>query len=185
VLKVKGTVLLDTMQAIKDRAGEQEFHKIVSHLDEQSKKVFENAIYASSWYSLDALARFLEVDIRETANGDERELTRRSEVVIEKQHRGIYRMFIRLGSPEFVIKRIAAVHATYFDGVKIEVRMPESKKALIRYIGFERHHRIMEFAILGFFRKALEISGAKGVQAAFTTPLSEGREFCELTATWS
>ena len=67
---------------------------------------------------------FLEADIRETAGGNEQELVKRAEAVIEKQLSGIYKMFIRLGSPEFVIRRIAAVHSTYFDGVQI---IPEMK----------------------------------------------------------
>jgi hypothetical protein len=36
----------------------------------------------------------------------------RSEKVIEGQLHGIYRVFVKLGSPEFVIKRISAVHST-------------------------------------------------------------------------
>ena len=111
-------------------------------------------------------------------------ITRGSEVVIEKQLRGIYKAFVKLGSPEFVIKRIAAVHATYFQGVPIEVNLQGSGKAVVRYTGFEKQHRIMGFAIIGFFKKALEISGAKDVVLRFTTPIEEGKEFAELSISW-
>jgi hypothetical protein len=70
-------------------------------------------------------------------------------------------LFVKLGSPEFVLKRIAAVHATYFQGVDIKVEMRGPGSAAIRYTGYEKQHRIIGFAIIGFFRKALEISGAK------------------------
>jgi hypothetical protein len=58
-------------------------------------------------------------------------------------------------------ERIAAVHATYFHGVPIEVQLQGQGKAMIKYKGFQKHHRIMGFAIIGFFKKALEISGRK------------------------
>lgn len=83
-------------------------------------------------------------------------------------------MFVRLGSPEFVIRRIAAVHSTYFDGVQIIPEMKGPNSATIQYVGFPRGHRIW-FVILGFFRKALEISGAKKVDVHSRFPLMPER----------
>src|ERR1700740_2248703 len=98
-------------------------------------------------------------------------------MVIERQLRGIYKAFVKLGSPEFVIKRIAAVHETYFQGVPIEVRVRGQGKAVVRYAGFEKQHRIMGFAIIGFFKKALEISGATDWCLSFTVPIREANAF--------
>ena len=181
---IKGTVLLDTIAAIRRRAGEEEFHKIVRNLSPDAKAVFESPINPSNWYSLDAFVNFLEVDIRETANGVREVLTERSEKVIESQLSGIYKIFVKLGSPGFVISRIAAVHATYFRGVQI---IPEiaDRQASIKYVGFKKHQQIMEYVVIGFFRKALEISGAKHVTLNFSVPIGEGAALSELTVTWS
>jgi hypothetical protein len=112
-------------------------------------------------------------------------LIKGSEEVIERQLRGIYKVFVKLGSPEFVLKRIAAVHATYFQGVDIKVEMMGPGNATIRYTGYEKQHRIIGFAIIGFFRKALEISGAKNVQAGFATPIEAGKGYAELAISWT
>jgi hypothetical protein len=84
-----------------------------------------------------------------------------------------------------MIERIAAVHMTYFQGVSVEVQLPEPRKALIRYTGFEKQHRIMGFAIIGFFNKALELSGAKDAVIYFTTPIEEGKGYAELWIAWN
>ena len=185
MLHIKGTAVLDTLEAIKVRAGKEELNRIISHLDQETREILQRPISPSSWYSCDAFSRFLEADIRETAGGNEQELVKRAEAVIEKQLSGIYKMFVRLGSPEFVIRRIAAVHSTYFDGVQIIPEMKGPDRATIQCVGFSRNHRIMGFAILGFFRKALEISGAKKVDVHFTVPIEAGEKFCELALTWS
>jgi len=184
VLHIKGTALRDTLEAIQARSGKEELERILAHLEEETKEIFERPISPSSWYPCDAFARFLEADIRETANGDEEELIKRAELVIEKQLSGIYKMFVRLGSPEFVIRRIAAVHSTYFDGVQIIPEMKGLNGATIQYVGFSREHRIMGFVILGFYRKALEISGAKKLDVHFTVPIEAGEKFCELALRW-
>src|SRR5713226_8398964 len=92
MVQIKGTAVLDTIKAIKERAGTGEFERIVGHLDEETQKVFRGEIFPSSWYPFDAFARFLEADIRETAGGNEEELIKRSQAVIERQLHGIYKI---------------------------------------------------------------------------------------------
>jgi hypothetical protein len=185
MVQIKGSAIKETIEQIKSRAGEDAFQKILGELDNETRKVCETAIFSSSWYSLDLFTRFLEVEIRVLAGGNEEMVTRGSEAVIERQLRGIYKAFVKLGSPEFVIKRIAAVHATYFQGVPIEVQFQGDKRALVKYTGFEKQHRIMGFAIVGFFKKALEISGAKDVAIYFPTPIEVGKGYAELSIAWS
>lgn len=184
MLHIKGTAVQGTLAAIRTRGGEKELAKIIAHLDEETRQIFEKPISPSAWYSCDAFARFLEADVQQTAGGNEEVLVARSEAVIEKQLHGIYRIFVRLGSPEFVIRRIAAIHSTYFDGVQIIPEMKGPNRATIQYVGFSREHRILEFVIIGFFKKALEISGAKKVDACFSVPLEAGEKFCELRLIW-
>lgn len=183
--EIKGTVLIDSIKAIKARGGEEEFQKIVKRLDRATRAIFENQISPSSWYSVDAFAEFLEADIRETAAGVREVLIQRSERVIETQLHGIYRVFIKYGSPMFVVKRIAAVHATYYRGIEIIPQPHASTGAVIRYIGLRKRHEIMGYGIIGFFRKALEISGARDVSVKFTVPISDEREYAELTIGWA
>ena len=185
MVQIKGSAIQETIRQVKSRSGDEALHKILGLLDEEARKIFEGEIFSSTWYPLDAFARFLEVEINVLAAGNEEMVTRGSEAVIERQLRGIYKAFVKLGSPEFVIKRIAAVHVTYFNGVPIEVDMPAPRSAIVRYKGFQKQHRIMGFAIIGFFRKALEISGAKDVETHFSVPIEEGKGFAELSITWS
>jgi len=185
MVQIKGSVIKETIEQIKMRAGQDALQKILGLVDEETRKICQGEIFSSTWYSLDRFANFLEIEIRVLANGNEEVITRGSELVIERQLRGIYKAFIKLGSPEFVIKRIAAVHATYFQGVPIEVTMQGKDRAVVKYTGFEKQHRIIGFAIVGFFKKALEISGAKDVAIYFSTPIEEGKGYSELSIAWS
>jgi hypothetical protein len=185
MIEIKGSAVLETVQAVKRRAGQDAYEKIIGLLDPETRKVFQAEISPSSWYSLDVFTRFLAFEIKVLANGNEEMIVRGAETVIERQLRGIYKVFVKLGSPEFIIKRIAAVHATYFNGVPIHVEMEGSNKATIKYTGFEPQHRLIGYAIIGFFRKALEISGAKNVVAEFSTPIADGKGYAVLSLTWT
>jgi hypothetical protein len=183
--EIKGTVVLQSIDSIKARGGEEEFARILAELDAETRSVFAGEISPWKWYSLDAFAALLDADIRLTANGDREVLIARSEKVIEGQLRGIYKMFIKLGAPAYVIRRISSVHQAYFNGIHFIPEFGESsKEALIKYVGFEPRHAILGYAIIGFYRKALEISGAKQVTVNFTVPISAGGPYAELKITW-
>ncbi|HEY0701586.1 MAG TPA: hypothetical protein VGD60_02365 [Candidatus Acidoferrales bacterium] len=133
--RIKGTALIDTIKgikAIKQRGGQPELDRIVGQLGPETRKVFDAPVKAWDWYSIDVFAELLEVIVRETANGNPDILTARSEKVVDSQLRGAYRIFIKLGSPGYVIKRIAAVHETYFEGIQIIPDVDDSRQASIR-----------------------------------------------------
>ena len=185
MVQIKGSAIKETIEQIKTRVPSEAFQSLLGILDEDTRKLIEGEIFSSSWYSLDLFTRFLEVQNRILAGGKEEMIIRGAEAVNERQLRGIYKAFVKFGSPEFIIKRIAAVHATYFQGVAVEVNVEGKGKALIKYIGFQKQHRIMGFAIIGFFKKALELSGAKDAVIQFVTPIDDGKSYSELSLVWN
>ena len=186
MVEVKGSVVSDSIKSVKDHFGEQAYAAIVNQLQGEARHVFgQPTILSSSWYSLDAFTEFLDKDVQVTAQGNEQELVKRAEVLIERQLSGIYKMFVRFGSPQFVLNRISVVHQTYFRGVDVAISFPVPGKAVLKYTGFAKQHRLIGFTIIGFYRKALEISGAMNVDAKFTTSIEQGMGYCELTLTWT
>ena len=138
MVQIKGTALKEAVEQVKAHAGPDAFEKILELLDAESRKIIESDLFSSNWYSLDLFARFLEVQNRVLAGGNEEMIIRGAEAANERQLRGVYKAFVKVGSPEFVIERLAAVHATYFQGVSIEVQLQGKGKALIKYVGFQK-----------------------------------------------
>jgi hypothetical protein len=157
----------------------------VGQLGAETRKICDALVKSRDWYSIDVFAELLEALVRETANGNPEILTERSEQVVDSQLRGVYRIFIKLGSPGYVIKRIAAVHETYFDGIQIIPEVDDSRQASIKYVGFKKRHAILQYTIIGFFRKALELSGAKQVKVNFKVPMSDDAAYSEVAITWA
>jgi len=181
-IRIKGTSVLDAVEAARKREGDQRLAQIVESLLPPFRHMFENRIVPTSYYSLDAFVAFLEAGFR-LGGDDERILIRRTEAVAERQLTGLYRVFIKLGSPEFVVRRITTIHQTFFTGIGISVEL-EPGDARIRYTGFRKQHRLMEYVLIGFYQKALQICGARGVLAQMSVPMAAGREFCELHVSW-
>jgi hypothetical protein len=183
--QIIGSVLVESVAAIKARHGDQGLEKIIKHLNGEAKLIFSSPIEAWKWYPLDAFVSFLDADIRETANGDRRILVGRSMKVVELQLRGDDSMIAGMDSPKYVINRIAVIHTAQFQGIQIIPEIDDGPRATIKYMGFEKHHDIFEWVLVGFYVKALEICGAKDVSAKFTIPISEGAAYSEIALSWA
>jgi hypothetical protein len=103
MVRIKGATIKEAVTEIKTHAGDQAFQKVLGFLDEDTRRIFEGEIIASTWYPLDNYARFLEVEVRVLANGREEVVTRGAEAANERSLRGIYKAFVKVGSPEYVI----------------------------------------------------------------------------------
>ena len=107
----------------------------------------------------------------------------RVEALIERRLKGIYRIFVRLGSPEFFIRYHSIAHQGYFRGVLMKITFDGANKAIIKFTGFEKQHKLMERSIIGFYKKALETFGAKNVHTKYLTLIEENKGYCELEIT--
>lgn len=185
MIEVKGSVVKDAIKAVKARGGDQTYNAILNLLAGETRAFFERAsISSSDWYSLDAFVQFLEKDLAVTAHGDEQVLVERAEALIEQQLRGMYRMFVEWGKPKFMLERIGIIHQTYYRGVTIDTSLPSAGQAIIKYTGFAKPHRLIGLTLIGFYRKALELSGAKAIKAEYTTSIEDDKGYCELLLSW-
>jgi len=186
MVEIKGSVVGDSVKIIKSRYGEKAYETVLGLLKPETRAVFDTgSLVPMNWYSLDAFVEFLEMDLKVTSKGDEQELIKRSEALIEQQLSTIYKVFIKLGSPDFVLSRIATINQTYFRGVGVEISFPCPGSAVVKLTGFSKQQRLIGLSIIGFYRKALDVSGAKDIKAAYTTSIEEDKGYCELALSWS
>ena len=185
MVEIKGAAIIDAISAIKIMNGDQAYNDIISQLDEQTRQLFEKPILDIGWYSLASFMKFMESVIKLTENGNEETLIDRAGDVVEKQLKGMYKIFVKLGSPEFVIKRMSVLNLAYLRGISSKTKFDGSNKAIIKYVGFEKQHKLVEPTIIGFYRKVLEISGTKDIHTKSLTSIEDNKGYSELEITWT
>jgi len=98
--------------------------------------------------------------------------------------RGIYRIFVRLGSPAFIIKRGSRVFATYYTNAVLRIPDSGPNHCIIHILEFPEPHRLVDRRIGGWMERSVEISGAKGVTSAIISSLADGDPRTEFRFTW-
>jgi len=181
---IKGTAVHDTLASMREGRGDAALRALLASLRPEHRAALEEPILVTAWYPLDAYTALIEASILADA-GDTTNFSRRAERVVEAQLTGVYRLFARLAAPEALVKRVAAAHRTYFSGTEVEVVEAQTCQARVRYRGFTGRHRVIELAIAAFYRKALELSGARDASAVFSAPISDQGPYAEVVLRWA
>lgn len=185
VFKMKGTAILTQMEFVRKQFGDTKYHDWIATLPARAREVVQGTVLTSSWYE----GRDIVVGLRSAIcdffyGGDPigaRELGRFS---AEKGLSGVYRIFVRFGSPSWIAGRATQVFSQYFKPGHIEAISMKKKSALLRLAGFPEESGLVEQTIAGFMESAVVISGGKNVWIKITKSFSKGDEYTEFSGKW-
>lgn len=186
---IKGVALKGTLDFLRARAGEDGVARALAALPEEIRAPLSKSILATSFYPLPWLVA-LQAETLRVAGLDSKEGLRLiGRFAAESAVTGVYRIFLKVGSPEFILGKSSRMFGNYFQGVGAEAfRMAELRPGfgrleLARYPG---GHPDFCRRLDGYFERVLELSGAKEVRihhsrCAF---VPGGGDLCEWGAKW-
>ncbi|MFC1678195.1 hypothetical protein ACFLZ9_00480, partial [Patescibacteria group bacterium] len=102
----------------------------------------------------------------------------------EKNLTGIYKVFVKMGSPGFIISKAGTILSTYYRPGKLETIEKGNKLFKFRFVNFESMNEALEEGIAGWVEKALELSGGKKVEVKINTHISRGASATEYECHW-
>ncbi len=90
-------------------------------LPTQERLVLEDGILASAWYPMLLFLHFMQEVERQLTSQEPQVIRRMGQASAEYGIKGVYKVFFKIGSPEFIIGRAARVFGSYYDTGQIVV----------------------------------------------------------------
>ena len=185
-VEVKGTAIINIPLFIKERFGEGGLNQWIDALTPEARKVYQASVFVSSWYPLKELlieplrkmcALFYAGDLIKGA----RESGRFS---ADNSLKGIYKIFVMLGSPEFMVRRAGTILPIYYRPSEMKVVECRKGQGILQITKFPDMDRVLEIRIAGWMERAIEISGGKQPNIKITKSLTAGDPLSEFLGTW-
>lgn len=184
-MEIKGTAVKITPQFVKQCFPDKYFEWI-DILPEQCKNIVIQPILATNWYDLVNSVIIPTQKVAELFyNKDEikaaHELGRFSSEIALK---GIYKIFLKVSSPGFVISRASSVFSTYYRPSEIEIIENEAQKVVLSLKGFKTNEKLIMYRIGGWMSKTLELTFSKDTQITYNHKEKNDNLSTEITAVW-
>ena len=184
-MKIKGTSLIVVPSFIKKKFGQEGLEKWLAALSPDVRKIYTELNKLCEWYPLE------EVYLQPTQiacdlfyDGDLRGAREFGRFDAENALNTVYRLFLKLGSPHFLIKKASTLFPTYYQGGEAEITILEKKRSCMRISNFGKMEKVNENTIAGWMERAMELSGAKNVKITPFQSLVEGRNVIDFFGEW-
>lgn len=185
MMVVKGAAVASLPHFISKKFGEDGLDKWLRSLPDDTKRVFSYPVLSSSWFPLKGvLVKPTENMCNLFYNGDVKGAWESGRYSADHGLRGIYKMFIRFGSAEYIINRATVILPTYYNPSELKVANSSKNQAVMHIIKFPEMDKIIEMRIGGWMERALELSGCNNVQVKVTQSLSGGDPLTEYITSW-
>ena len=160
-MKIKGTAVKSIQKYIKKEYPNR-YDEWIQALPDESSEYFENSILSGDWYEVQNAfitptkyvgKLFFDNDTDKAAY----ELGKFSAV---EALSGIYKIFVRIASMKFILKKLKTIFATYFSSGTVEI-IDEGSVKYFKLIGFKIEEKIMVVRIAGWAEGLFTTIGKK------------------------
>jgi hypothetical protein len=184
-MEAKGSSLISTREFVRLNFGEEGLKKWIDSLSGEGRKIFSSAIISTNWYPLKAgLTEPTSKICGMFYNGNMRGAWDAGRHSADTGLKGIYRFFIQVASPQFIIKKASTILPTYYKPSTMKALEVGPAGAIVEIREFKEISDVIEARVGGWIEKALEICGCKNINVAFTKSLLRGDDCSQFVIKW-
>ena len=183
-MMVKGTGPMALNAFVKTKFPNR-FEEWLAAIPPESRKTHQTSILAFELYPLyDSLAVPTEKVCDLFYNGDEHGAWETGIHSASYALSGFYKIFFKVGSPQFIIDRASRVFSNYYPEGVLRVEESSSRRCVLRIVKFPEPYRVVELSIAGWVEGALALMGKRERCVEVTRWMSSGAPATEIIATW-
>jgi hypothetical protein len=184
VTQVKGTAIASTLRFVRERFGPEAVALVRGDLEPALRASLPDEPLVSTWYPFSLLIALGRSAARRYGGGlthFHRELGRAS---ADYAMTTVYKIFFKLGSPQFVVSRAARVWRTYYDSGDMHAVTAEPGHAVIDLAGFSEPVPELCERLIGWMSRSVELAGGKGLRSAHSLCVLRGDDVCRFEGWW-
>jgi hypothetical protein len=160
------------------------YDKWIKSLSEESQKLMERTT-TSKWYPINEGILEPTKNMCDMFYSSPREGAWKSgRFSAEEALTGIYKVFVVISSPSFLVKRASRMLATFYSPSEVEVIDSSKHSMLVHFTKLPTKSEYLEYRIAGWMEKALEICGCKELSVKTPKSIATGDELFEVDISW-
>lgn len=182
-MEVRGSVI-SNIKAYVEKKHPEKFEEWHSSLSEKSQELMERP-GTSKWYPikegiLEPTEKMCDLFYLNARDG----AWKSGRFSAEEALTGIYKVFVVVSTPLFLIKRASRIMGTFYRPTEVNVVDNDDKSMLVHFTKLPTESRYLEYRIAGWMEKALEICGCKELSVKTPKSIANGDEVFEVDISW-
>lgn len=185
-MEVKGTGIKTTKEFVNKNFKDQ-YRVWIDSLSPKSKELYTKTVEFSGWFPIqEAYIEPVDQLIKICFDGNEKKGAEElGYFSAEYALKGVYKVFLLVASPQFLMKRASKIMSTFYQPCSIKVK--ESGKNSVELIvsEFSAINNALEIRIAAWCKRALELANCKDVTYKIINSLSKGGTETLISFEWA
>jgi hypothetical protein len=185
-MEIKGTAVKTTPEFVKEKFPGK-YDSWLESLPEKSRAIISKPIYAAAWYDLNDSVIIPTKKLADICyNGN---YVKAANILgrysAEVALTGIYKVFVRVSSPHFVLSSATSIFSSYYRPSDIKVIEKQEKSCVLQLSQFDESEKLIMHRIAGWVEKTLEITLKSALSVNVQNNVDRGVLTSLITIEWN
>ncbi|HXG95045.1 MAG TPA: DUF2378 family protein [Blastocatellia bacterium] len=183
-MKIKGNILLSRLAFVKEHFGEEALDRVIESLPAEDRATLRGMISNVGWYSFDIGKRLDEAIVKVLGKGDMKIFEDIGASSAEQNLTTVHNLFLKLGNPQAFLAQTPVLYRLYYDIGRREYEPTGPTSGVMTTYDAETYSTADCLTVIGWYKKALAMCGAKNVVMTEETCRARGGDFCRYRISW-
>lgn len=183
--QVKGNLVNSRAWFVREHFGEDAIPRLAEELTPAAREYLTVPSMSFAWKSMGPLLDLDRAIFLSLMKSDVAQMRAFGAEIAMHDLPTIYRTFMRLGTPSFVLSKVSVACGMYFKETTLRATKITSQESSIALVGRRWPMYLCTYGLEGWFNAAVTISGAKNATTHHSACLHRGDHECRWTVTWS
>ncbi|MBL8952598.1 MAG: DUF2378 family protein [Myxococcaceae bacterium] len=181
--KIRGSAFIPRINYLKANHADT-WPAVSKSVTPQTRELLDVHPLATGWYPFETFVDLMQVADRICGAGDLELVSKLGHQAATANLSTVLRIFIRLGSPDYILGKASKVWNMYHDSGRAETESLGPRSIAFQVHDFAAPHEVLCVTLRGWVRAYLEATGCKAVVVRETKCRRHGGDRCRYEGQW-
>jgi uncharacterized protein (TIGR02265 family) len=182
--QIKGAVLKSRIAFVEEHFGKEGVQRVLQSLTPDDQRPLR-MLFTSNWYPFE-LGRRLDDAIAKVLGGGKAEFFERlGAASAEKNLSSLHSGYLTPGDPHAFLAKAPQIYAQYYETGRREYQRTGDRSGVLVTYDAETFSAPDCLTVVGWYRRGLELCGARGVRVSETECRAKGGTVCRYEVCWT
>ena len=181
--QIKGAVLKSRLAFVEEHFGKDGVQRVLQSLGPDDQRPLR-MLFTSNWYPFELGRRLDDAIVRVLGNGRPEFFERLGAASADKNLSSLHAGYLTPGDPQAFLAKAPQIYALYYETGRREYRRTGDKAGVLTTHEAETFSAPDCLTVVGWYRRALELCGAREVQVEEVECRAKGGTVCRYDLSW-
>ncbi len=184
VMEIRGTILTSRKAFVEENFGKEGWNKVLNSLSDEDQKFFKNILISAGWYPFEIAERLDKAIVNILGDGKPEIFKKIGAKSARKNLSESHRTFLKSNDPQGFMAQANTIYSFYYNVGHREYEPTGETSGIMTTYDAETFSVPDCLTIIGWYKEALKMCGAKEVNIIEEECRAKGGKYCRYNISW-